>query len=218
MADVEAFLDGIVPLQLLQEDIAGATVAVVKGDKLLFAKGYGYADVQNKTPVSAEQTLFRPGSVSKLFIWTAVMQLAEQGKLDLDRDVNDYLDFEIPVAFGKPITLKNLLTHTPGFEEQIKDLFTDGTESPELRQYVMTHIPKQIFPPGTTPAYSNYGAALAGYIVERISGRPLSEYLAGEHFRAARHDSVDICPAPSSSALPAHVEWVQTRVGGSGAV
>jgi CubicO group peptidase (beta-lactamase class C family) len=122
-ADVEAFLDGIVPLQLQQQDVAGATIAIVKDGKLLFAKGYGYADVKNKKPVVAEETLFRPGSVSKLFTWTAVMQLAEQGKLDLDRDVNEYLDFKIPEAFGQPITLKNILTHTPGFEEQLKDFF-----------------------------------------------------------------------------------------------
>lgn len=122
-SDVEAFLDGILPLQLNADDIAGATVAVVKDGKLLFARGYGYADVKEKRAVSAEETLFRPGSISKLFTWTAVMQLFESGKLDLDRDVNEYLDFKIPEAFGKPITLKNLLTHTPGFEEQIKDLF-----------------------------------------------------------------------------------------------
>ena len=74
----------------------------------------------------------RPGSVSKLFTWTAVMQLVEQGKLDLNKDVNEYLDFKIPEAFGKPITLTNILTHTPGFEEQIKDLFTLNQESPNL--------------------------------------------------------------------------------------
>src|SRR5207249_6788266 len=122
---VAAFLDGILPAQLQREDIAGATIAIVKDGKVLFAKGYGYADVEKKKPVSPEETLFRPGSVSKLFTWTAVMQLVEQGKLDLDRDVNDYLDFKIPEGYGKPIMLKNLLTHTPGFEEQIKDLFTD---------------------------------------------------------------------------------------------
>jgi CubicO group peptidase (beta-lactamase class C family) len=121
--DVEAFLDGIVPLQLKEHDIAGATVSVVKDGKLLFARGYGYADVEKKKPVSPQETLFRPGSVSKLFTWTAVMQLFEQGKLDLDRDVNNYIDFKIPDAFDKPITLKNIMTHTPGFEEQIKDLF-----------------------------------------------------------------------------------------------
>ena len=181
--DVEAFLDGIVPLQLEREDIAGATIAIVKDGKLLFAKGYGYSDYEKKTPVSAEETLFRPGSVSKLFTWTAVMQLVEQGKLDLDRNVNAYLDFKIPDAFGQPITLKNLLAHTPGFEEQIKDLFTVGSESPNLGAYLKTHIPERIYPPGTVPAYSNYGAALAGYIVERVSGRPFNEYVEENIFK-----------------------------------
>ena len=177
-ADVEAFLDGIVPQQLGKNDIAGATIAVVKDGKLLFAKGYGYADVQSKKPVSAQETLFRPGSISKLFTWTAIMQLFEQGKLDLDRDVNDYLDFKIPDAFGKPITLKNIMTHTPGFEEQIKDLFDTGTSTPNLGQYLKTHIPGRIYPPGTVPAYSNYATAVAGYIVERVSGRPFEQYVA----------------------------------------
>ncbi len=181
--DLEAFLDGIVPLQLQRDDIAGAIIAVVKDGKLLFAKGYGYADYEKKKPVSAEETLFRPGSVSKLFTWTAIMQLVEQGKLDLDRDVNDYLDFRIPDAFGQPITLKNVLTHTPGFEEQIKDLFTVGSESPNLGAYLKTHIPRRIYPPGTVPAYSNYATAVAGYIVERVSGRTFDEYVEENIFK-----------------------------------
>lgn len=176
-ADVEAFLDGIVPLQLSRNDIAGATVAVVKDGKLLFAKGYGFADVQNKKPVTPQETLFRPGSISKLFTWTAIMQLYEQGKLDLDRDINEYLDFKIPDAFGKPITLKNVMTHTPGFEEQIKDLFDTKPISPNLGQYLKTHTPARIYPPGTVPAYSNYATAIAGYIVERVSGRPFEQYV-----------------------------------------
>ena len=176
-ADLEAFLDGIVPLQLGLSDIGGATVSVVKDGKLLFAKGYGYADIQKKQPVSPRETLFRPGSISKLFTWTAVMQLFEQGKLDLDRDVNEYLDFKIPDAFGKPITLKNIMTHTPGFEEQVKDLFSYAAVSPNLGEYLKTHIPARIYPPGTVPAYSNYATALAGYIVERVSGRPFEDYV-----------------------------------------
>lgn len=182
-SDVEAFLDGIVPLQLERDDIAGATIAIVKDGKLLFAKGYGYSDYEKKKPVSAEETLFRPGSVSKLFTWTAVMQLVEQGKLELDRNVNDYLDFKIPDAFGQPITLRNLLAHTPGFEEQIKDLFTVGSESQSLGTYLKTHIPARIYPPGTVPAYSNYGASLAGYIVERVSGRPFNDYVEENIFK-----------------------------------
>src|SRR5262249_58548170 len=132
--------------------IAGATVAVVKDGKVLFSKGYGYADVAKKTPVSPETTLFRPGSVSKLFTWTAVMQLNEQGKLDLDRDINDYLDFRIPDAFGKPITLKDIMTHTPGFVEQIKDLFALDGASPDLGKHLPDHIPARFFPPGTSTA------------------------------------------------------------------
>ncbi len=182
-ADVEAFLDGIVPAQLAQNDIAGATISLVKDGKLLFAKGYGYSEVKTKKPVSPETTLFRPGSISKLFTWTAVMQMVEQGKLDLNKDVNEYLDFKIPEAFGKPITLKDILTHTAGFEEQIKDLFSLGSESPNLGEYVKTHIPTRIYPPGTVPAYSNYATALAGYMVERVSGRPFNDYINENIFK-----------------------------------
>jgi CubicO group peptidase (beta-lactamase class C family) len=116
-ADLDAFFHGVVPLQLAESDIAGAVVAVVKDGRLLFAKGYGYADVAKRRPVSPEDTLFRPGSISKLFTWTSVMQLVEQGKLNLDADVNEYLDFRVPRTFGRPVTMRNLMTHTPGFEE-----------------------------------------------------------------------------------------------------
>src|SRR2546426_3835658 len=171
-SDVEAFLDGLVPLQLERDDIAGVAIAVVKDGKVLFAKGYGYSDVKKKTPVSAENTLFRPGSISKLFTWTAVMQLVEQGKLDLDRDVNEYLDFKIPSTFPKPITLRNIMTHTPGFEETVQELFVkDAKDLKPIGNYLKEHLPARIFPPGTTPAYSNYATCMAGYIVQRVSGQ-----------------------------------------------
>jgi len=93
---VAAFLDGMVPYAIAEADIAGASIAVVAHGRLLFAKGYGFADMKSRRPVIADQTLFRAGSVSKLFTWTAVMQLVEEGKLDLDRDINDYLDFKVP--------------------------------------------------------------------------------------------------------------------------
>ena len=183
-ADVQAFLDGFVPMQLERENIAGAVVLVVKNGAIFFAKGYGYSDADKRTPVTVDATLFRPGSISKLFTWTAVMQLVEQGKLDLDRDVNEYLDFKIPAKFGKPITLRHIMTHTPGFEEQIKDLINEeGAPMATLKQHLQEHIPERIFPPGTTPAYSNYGASLAGYIVERVSGRPFNDYVAENIFK-----------------------------------
>ena len=93
---VEAYFDVKLAQQMADDHIVGATVAVVQEGELLFAKGYGYADLAQGKPVVVDQTLFFPGSVGKLFTWTAVMQLAEQGKLDLDADINDYLDFTIP--------------------------------------------------------------------------------------------------------------------------
>jgi CubicO group peptidase (beta-lactamase class C family) len=176
--DLEAFLDGLMPLQLQREDIAGAVVLVVKDGKVLFAKGYGYSDVAKKTPVTSDATLFRPGSVSKLFTWTSVMQMVEQGKLDLDRDVNDYLDFKIPPRDGKPITLRNIMTHTSGMEESVQQLFIpDAKDLVSLDVYVKEHLPNRIFAPGTLPAYSNYATTLAGYIVQRVSGQPFDDYV-----------------------------------------
>lgn len=182
--DLEAFLDGLVPFQLKRNDIAGAVIVVVKDGRILLAKGYGYRDVEKRVPVSAEDTLFRLGSVSKLITWTAVMQMAEAGKLDLDRDVNDYLDFTVPRLFGKPVTLRNLMTHTPGFEEEWKDSESDtpgGLQS--MRSFLVSHLPRQIFPPGTVPAYSNVGAQLAGYIVQRVSGQPFEDYVRQHIFK-----------------------------------
>lgn len=181
--DLSPYLDGIIPLQLKRDNIAGAVVVVVKDGKVLFEKGYGYSDVDKKTPMTPDNTLIRPGSVSKLFTWTAVMQLVEQGKIDLDRDVNDYLDFKIPATFPKPITMRNLMTHTGGFEEAVKDLIVGPKVKPaSIREYLRTHMPKRIYPPGTVPAYSNYGATLAGYIVQRQSGVPFDEYVAKNIF------------------------------------
>ena len=176
--DLSSFFDGLVPLQIQQDDIAGTVIAVVKDGKVIFAKGYGYSNLKDKTPVSPATTLFRVGSVSKLFTWTAVMQLVQEGKINLDTDINQYLDFHIPAAFGKPITMRDVMTHTPGFEECIKDLITfNPNHIPSTGDYLKTHLPKQIFPPGSTGAYSNYGATIAGYIVQRLSGEDFDSYI-----------------------------------------
>jgi CubicO group peptidase (beta-lactamase class C family) len=177
-ADVETWLDGYLPYALQRGDVAGAVVMVVKDGEILVGKGYGYADVEDHKPVDPARTLFRPGSVSKLFTWTSVMQLVEQGKLALDADVNQYLDFKIPDAFDKPITLRNLMTHTPGFEEVNKNVIvSDTTGVAPLDVFLKAWTPTRIFPPGEMPAYSNYGTALAGYIVQRVSGEPFDDYV-----------------------------------------
>ncbi|NOT42795.1 MAG: beta-lactamase family protein [Alphaproteobacteria bacterium] len=181
--DIEAFLDGLVPLQIETNDIAGATISIVKDGKVVFAKGYGYADVKTKKPVSAETTLFRVGSITKLATWTSVMQLVEQGKIDLDADVNTYLDFQIPKPFGKPVTMRNLMTHRAGFQEILKNLGAQNAGKPDMGKYVRENLPAQIFEPGTTPSYSNYGTALAGYIVERVSGKQFDAYVEDNIFK-----------------------------------
>jgi CubicO group peptidase (beta-lactamase class C family) len=116
--ELKAFMNGAVNASLKAHHIPGATVAVVKDGQIIFSKGYGYADIEERKPVLANETLFRVGSVSKLFIWTAAMQLAEEGRLDLDADINVYLkEFQIPATYSKPITFKDLMAHTPGFED-----------------------------------------------------------------------------------------------------
>ena len=176
--DLDAWLDGFMPYAMHTGDIPGAVVVVVKDGQVLTARGFGFANVDKRTPVDPERTLFRPGSVSKLVTWTAVMQLVEQKKLDLDRDVNAYLDFNIPPRNGEPVTLRQLMTHTGGFEESAKDIiFYDAAHLQSLGALLKTWVPERIYAAGTTPAYSNYATALAGYIVERASGEPFDDYL-----------------------------------------
>ncbi len=181
--DVEAWLDGFIPYALQRGDIAGAVVVVVQDGNILLEKGYGYGDVAERKPVDPERSLFRAGSVSKLFTWTAVMQLVEQGKLELDADVNTYLDFKIPPREGKPVTLRNLMTHTAGFDEFARGLMvTDAKDLPSLDQALKRWIPPRVTDAGSTPAYSNYGAALAGYIVQRVSGLSFDDYIEQKIF------------------------------------
>lgn len=176
--DVNAWLDGFMPYALASGDIAGAVVVVVRDGQVLTQRGFGYADVERRTPVDPDRTLFRPGSVSKLFTWTAVMQLVEQGRLDLDADVNRYLDFQIPPRDGQPITLRNIMTHTAGFEEALKSIIGyDAAAVPPYAELLKRWTPERVFAPGTTPAYSNYATSLAGYIVERVSGEPFNAYV-----------------------------------------
>ena len=176
--DLDAWLDGFMPYALNTGDIPGAVVAVVKDGKVLTARGFGFANVDKRTPVDPERTLFRPGSVSKLVTWTAVMQLVEQKKLDLDRDINTYLDFKIPPRDGEPVSLRQLMTHTAGFEEAAKDIiFFDAAHLQPLGALLKTWVPERIYKAGTTPAYSNYATALAGYIVERASGERFEDYV-----------------------------------------
>jgi CubicO group peptidase (beta-lactamase class C family) len=228
-ADFEIFLDALIPSQLRNRNIAGAVVSVVKDGQVLFQKGYGYADVEKKKPILPDQTLFRPGSISKVFTATAVMQLIEEGKLDLDSDVNDYLDFQIPKTYPEPVTLRQLLTHTGGFEETVKNLFVaHASDIKPLRTYLVNEMPARIFPPGKVPSYSNYGFTLAGYIVERVSGEKFERYVENHILKPlGMNNSTFDQPPPaqlapqmskgylSASKKPRDFEWVQAAPAGA---
>jgi CubicO group peptidase (beta-lactamase class C family) len=193
--ELEAFLDGFVGGELEAYDVAGLTVAVVKDGQLFLAKGYGWADVDRQVPVDADKTLFRPGSVSKLFTWTAVMQLVERGKLDLDTDVNTYLtQFKIPATYQAPITLRHALTHTVGMEDGgIGYLMARSPqEIVPLARSLAAHTPARVRPvgmSGLSSSYSNWATSLAGLIVANVSGLSFEDYVEANILRPLGMDS-----------------------------
>lgn len=177
--ELGSFMDGTIKTLMEKEHINGVTVSIVQHDSLYWSKGYGYADSKNNVEVNPERTLFRMGSVSKLFVWTAVMQLYEDGLINLDADITSYIDdFEIPGGYEEPISMKNLMTHTPGFEDYYFNLFSMDSLPPEsLGANLKEHMPERVRPPGVHSSYSNHGTAIAAYIVEEISGMKWDDYV-----------------------------------------
>ena len=178
-AELEAFLDGVMKIQLAQHNSAGAVVSVVKDGEIFLAKGYGYSDWEAREKVDPEQTLFRIGSITKLFVWTSVMQLVEEGVLDLNTDINQYLEgFQIPDTYPEPITLRHVMTHSAGFEDYIVGLFGEGEkyEMP-LAELLAHQIPARVRPPGEVSSYSNHATAMAALIVEQASGMPWDRFI-----------------------------------------
>jgi CubicO group peptidase (beta-lactamase class C family) len=178
--ELEAFLDEFFAKEMTKEHVPGAAVALVKDGKIFFSKGYGYADLEKKISVVPDKTLFRVGSISKLFTTTAVLQLAEQGKLNLDDDVNKYLKrFQVKNTYPKPVTVANLLTHTDGFDSGwgIGAFARRASEMTPLGDFLAKRLPPRILPPGEIFLYSDVGMNLAGYLVEEISGVPFAQYI-----------------------------------------
>lgn len=201
--EMEAFMDEMFTRHMEEYHIAGAAVAVVKDGQLFFAKGYGYADVENNIPVDAATTIFRTGSVGKVLTWTAVMQLVEQGKLDLDADINTYLDFQIPDTYPQPITLRHLMTHTSGIEDRwLNSVVTDSSELVSEREWLVDNFPGRVRPPGEAAGYSNYNAMLGGYIVARVSGEPYEEYVQKHIFDPLGMTHSTVQPQMPAELLP----------------
>lgn len=175
------FVDGIMEKDMNRLQIPGAVISIVKDDKIILAKGYGSSNLEAAAPVDPTTSMFRIASTTKLFTWTAVMQLVEQGKIDLDTDINTYLkSVKIPATYPEPITMRHLMTHTAGFEEGGVgyQITTDPAKLPgSISETLNKHMLARVRPPGQISSYSNYGATLAGLIVEEVSGVPYNDYI-----------------------------------------
>ncbi|HKJ02035.1 MAG TPA: serine hydrolase, partial [Longimicrobiales bacterium] len=216
-AELGAFLDGVMKIQLDEHNTVGAVVTVVKDGQIFFTRGYGYTDWKARTPVDPEQTLFRIGSISKLFVWTSVMQLVEQGVLDLDTDVNEYLDgVEVPATYDRPVTLRDILTHSAGFEDWVVGLFGhDAGDLRPLAEILAEQMPARVRPPGDVSSYSNHATAMAALIVEQATGIPWDRYvqqnildpLGMEHFSFAQPLPEALAPDMSKGYSGAHPNY-----------
>jgi CubicO group peptidase (beta-lactamase class C family) len=194
---LETFLDGVMAREMTASHVPGAVVLIVRDGEVVFQKGYGYANLKSRTPVSPERTIFRIGSVTKVFTALAVMQLADRGKLALTDDVNEHLRaWKVPSTYPQPITFANLLTHSSGLDE-----ISPGRKSNDARalvpleQFLATRIVRRQ-PPSTTIGYSTYNAALAGHLVETISGQHLRDYLNANVFQPLAMTRTSLGPVP----------------------
>lgn len=177
--EVEAFLDNFFNTEMPKAHIPGAVISIVKDGKPFFAKGYGYANVEKQVPVDVDRTLFRVASLSKLFTATAAMQLYEQGLLDLNADVNQYLTtFKLKNPFPEPAKVAQLMTHTDGTTQRLIGLAAPTAEQMQpLGKYLADQMPPITWKPGHLYSYSNHSIALLGYLVEQISKTPFIEYV-----------------------------------------
>lgn len=173
--------------ELNDNKVKGATFAVFSADSVIFTDNFGFTDAENNISVDAN-TLFNIGSVTKVFTAIAVMQLYEQGKLDIDNPVSDYLpDFAIKQRFpeSEPITVRSVLTHHAGLPgDYAKDKFAENPgDFLTILQYLNTQ--STIFPVNKIYSYSNIGYTLLGIMVERISGETYENYIKKHIFEPA---------------------------------
>ncbi|MFE4709943.1 serine hydrolase domain-containing protein [Paenibacillus sp. NPDC056722] len=195
------FVDGIMEEDMNRLHIPGAVISIVKDGQIILAKGYGSSNLEKAAPVDPKTSMFRIASTTKLFTWTAVMQLVEEGKIDLDTDVNTYLkDFKVPDTYPEPITMRHLMTHTAGFEEGGVgyQITTDPAKLPgSISETLEKHRLARVRAPGEMSSYSNYGTALAGLIVQDVSGMPYEDYVKKNIF-----DPLDMKYATVQEPLP----------------
>ena len=179
--ELTKFVDEFFSKEQVQKSAPGAVVTVVQGDQVLLNKGYGYADVEKKTVVNPDDTLFRVGSVTKTFTAMAVLQLVDQGKVDLEADIRTYFpDIKFKNPYKEPVRVKNLLLHNTGFEPRevkMDDIHGDFETYYPLEDYVKENFPPVIREPGTSYMYDNFAYLLQGYLIEKVSGKRYEDYM-----------------------------------------
>ena len=200
-AVVEAFFDRELPASMDRNGVPGGVLTVVHDSEVVLLRGYGHADLQAETPVDPHTTVFHTGSVAKVVTATGAMQLAEAGTVDLDTDVTEYVDVDIPDT-DDHITLRHLATHTSGFD-YVNDgiLATDPEDVPTVETVVQTELPPRVRAPGVVSTYDNHGWALMGYVLEQQSGRPYATYTQEELF-----EPLGMTSSSSAGVLPAALQ------------
>lgn len=219
---LEAFIDGVVNTTMEDAHIAGAVVSVMVDGEVTIKKGYGYSNVAEKRPIDPDKTMFRIGSVTKLFTYMSMMQLHEQGKLDLNANIQDYLpNLEIPDTFPEPIKVINLFTHTAGFEDRVIGLFSyDEASLLPLSEVLGNNLPARVRPPGQVSSYSNHSLGIAGLIIENISEMSWAAYVRknilnplGMEYATAFQPVPDALKQHSSVRIPLGKRYLhQTRL------
>ena len=204
---LRGYVDGMMTALVASGEIPGAAVVIVQNGAVALKAGYGFADIRARIPVDPDRTRFRVASISKLFTATAIMQLVEQGKIDLNADVNTYLGgFKIPPTYPEPVTLANILTHTAGFDDRYLGIAAPLSQTVEpLGSYLARSMPPRVLPPGKTFAYSNHAFGLAGHIVESVSGQEFNAYVQANIFAPLGMSSSTFgvpYPVPQDIAVP----------------
>ena len=206
--NLEKFIDQQLQTEVDKNNIAGATITIIKDGKTLFQKGYGYADIANQKKVDGKNTLFRVASISKLFVWVAIMKLQEEGKLDLNDEITKHLpDLDIPNNYPQKITIKHLMSHCAGFEDESLSIFVkDPDFSTSIKDILSVKIPKQVRPPATYSSYSNYGTGMAALIVENITKMSFNDYVEQKILTP-----LGMTHSTFRQVLPAHLEALNSK-------
>ncbi|KMP91459.1 penicillin-binding protein [Bacillus wiedmannii] len=184
--DVEAFTNKVIPEKMKKENAAGVALVVVKDNQILFQKGFGFSDKEKNTPIDPKKTVFRLASISKVFTASAVMQLVEQGKIDINKDIVNYMGgLKYQNKMGEPVTMEHLLTHTTGFDyvdPRPEDIHYQENDYTMLKDYVGDNMPTVVRKPGDTYTYDNFASMLQGYIVQSLTNTPFYKYMAKNIF------------------------------------